>query len=190
MTDADKARWDERYQQGAYQERTRPSQFLSANADRLTGGRALDLACGAGRNALYLAQRGFDVDGWDVSTVALERGAARAETLGLSVAWRQIDLDDAELPDATYDLIIQVRYVNWSLTGQVARALKPGGMFLGEQHLQTEHPVIGPTRPEFRAAPGQLEESVAGLQVESYLEGLQTDPDGRPVALAQIIARR
>ena len=71
---------------------------------KLPRGRALDLACGTGRNALHLAAEGYQVDAMDISAVALERGAARAAELGVAVNWINADLDDAVLVPDRYDL--------------------------------------------------------------------------------------
>ena len=78
MSGADRERWDERYRLGAYVEREHPSAWLVSCLSRAPSGRALDVACGAGRNALYLAERGYAVTGIDVSPVALARAAESA----------------------------------------------------------------------------------------------------------------
>jgi tellurite methyltransferase len=190
VSDEDRARWNARYEQGAFQDRTYPGVFLAEHIDRLPRGRALDLACGAGRNAIFLAQHGFEVDAWDISAVGLDRARARAAALGLDIAWQEKDLEEVELPVACYDVIVQNRYVNWPLTAQAVAALKPGGAFLCEQHLATERDVIGPSDPAFRAQPGQLRDAVAALEIEIYEESHIEDPDGRVVAVARVLARR
>ena len=190
MSDADRARWDGRYREGAYQDRTHPSEFLADQADALPRGRALDLACGAGRNSIYLASLGYQVEGWDISSEALARAAARAEEHGFEILWQPCDLDQAKLPRARYDLIVQIRYVNRELTPSIADALKPGGIYLCEQHLMTDREVVGPSNPAFRMAPGELRESVAGLCIESYCEEYVADPDGRLAALVRMLARK
>lgn len=190
MADADRGRWDARYRQGAYQDRTHPSAFLAAHVDRAPIGEALDLACGAGRNANFLASRGFTVNGWDISVEALGQAQARAEELALDIDWRSCDLERVTLPKDHYDLVIQIRYVNWALVGQAIDALRPGGVFLSEQHLVTDRDVVGPSNPAFRATPGQLRAAVSPLAIEIYEELHTVDPDGRAVALARVLARR
>ena len=190
VSDADRARWDERYRDGAYRDRTQPSAFLEQQVDTLPGGFALDLACGAGRNAIYLASLGFQVEGWDISSEALARATARAEEEGFEILWRPCDLEQAELPRARYDLIVQVRYVNCELTTSIVNALKPGGVYLCEQHLVTDREVVGPANPAFRVETGELRDSVAGLCIETYREEYVADPDGRPAALVRMVARK
>ena len=92
----DRTRWDDRYRQGAYSQRPWPSDFLQQNIQALakladengqSPGRALDLACGAGRNSVFLAQHGFATQGIDISAAAIARGAAFATQVGVKVDW-------------------------------------------------------------------------------------------------------
>src|SRR5262245_50965550 len=94
MSAAERDRWDARYRDGAYESRTHATALLAAWLPRLPRGAALDVACGAGRNALYLAAQGFAVTALDISAVALERGRREAGARGLTVEWRCADLDD------------------------------------------------------------------------------------------------
>lgn len=192
MSGAERDKWDDRYRSGRYGERTHPTALLAEWAPTVPLGPALDVACGAGRNALYLAARGFDVDAVDISSVAIERARRTAAERGLTVHWHAIDLDedpDAALPDERYALIVWVRYVNRGLMPSLVRRLRPGGHLVCEQHLATTAEVVGPKSPEFRLAPGELRASAAALQTLCYREGQVLDPDGRPAALAQLVAR-
>lgn len=189
MSQADRDKWDRRYQQGAYQSRPHPSAFVAQCTDYLPStGRALDLACGAGRNALYLAERGLAVDAVDISAIALER--ARAAAADLPIDWLERDLDlGFDAPDS-YDVILNIRYVNLRLLANLLGSLRPGGILLVEQHLRGYHDVVGPTNPAFRVARGDLAELATALQVEELHEGLFEDPDGRAAALARLAARK
>lgn len=93
MSDADKERWNARYASGEYIARTHPSELLARWIDRLPRGRALDVACGAGRNAIFLASEGYRVEAMDISSVALERASRRAQEEGLEVRWIEADLE-------------------------------------------------------------------------------------------------
>ena len=73
MSDADRERWNARYESGEYAARTHPSALLAAWTGRLPRGRALDVACGRGRNAIHLAANGYAVDAMDISGVALAK---------------------------------------------------------------------------------------------------------------------
>jgi tellurite methyltransferase len=204
MSDADREKWDTRYRQGAYTGRPHPSVLLAEVApeilatQRAVAGddavlRALDLACGAGRNSLYLAELGYQVDALDISSEALSRGQEAARARGLEISWIVHDLDQAlprRLPD--YDLVVLFRYLDLSLIAAAAEHLRPGGCLVCETHLQSDHPVIGPRDANFRAQAGELRAAAeaAGLEVAEYWEGETQDPDGRAVALVRLVAGR
>jgi tellurite methyltransferase len=191
MSDAERDKWNQRYRDGAYESRTHPTALLSEWLPRLPVGRALDVACGAGRNALYLAAHGYRVDALDISDVALARGRRIAAERGLDVHWICADLGespDATLPEVDYDLIVWVRYTHRDFMPHLIRRLKPGGALLCEQHLVSEAAVAGPSNPAFRLPPGELERMARDLHVVHYQEGPIVDPDGRTVALARLVA--
>ena len=112
MAETDREKWDQRYAEGAYRPRTYPSPFLVERLPELPRGRALDLACGAGRNALHLAEAGYEIEAVDISRVAIERARESARERGLEVSWRVADLDDFVPTRGRYDLITVVRYTN------------------------------------------------------------------------------
>jgi tellurite methyltransferase len=190
---AERDKWDARYRDGAYESRTHPTALLGEWLPRLPRGRALDVACGAGRNALYLAANGFEVTALDISSVALDRGRRAAAERGLELSWLCEDLDEdpeRALPAGPFDLIVWVRYVHRTLMPHLLARLGDGGALLCEQHLATDVPVAGPTSAGFRLAPGELRRSAPGLRIAYSHEGLVVDPDGRSVALAQLIGTK
>lgn len=104
MSGRDRDNWQRRYRDGAYRGRTHPSELVAeyvpdivatqrAASDDGTVLEALDLACGAGRNALYLAGLGYRVDAIDIAVEALARGEEAAHAAGLTVSWVEHDLD-------------------------------------------------------------------------------------------------
>jgi tellurite methyltransferase len=199
---AERDKWDARYRDGAYEDRTHPTALLAEWLPRLPRplvvpeggrGRALDVACGAGRNALHLAANGFAVTALDISTVALARAQRTAAERGLDIEWLCADLDEGvgeALPDGGFDLIVWVRYVHRTLLPQLVARLNVGGTLLCEQHLTSDTEVAGPTSAGFRLAPGELHGAAQSLSVLYSYEGPVVDPDGRRVALAQLVARK
>ena len=191
MTEADREKWDRRYAQGEYEARTWPSPFLEERLAELPRGRALELACGAGRNALRLAEAGYDVEAIDISGVAIERARATARARGLGVEWRVADLDDFAPPPGRFHLITVIRYTNRKLMERLPEALTEGGMLLVEHHLRTDARVGGPTSRAFRLAPNELIELYHGrLRVLFHEERIAPDPDGQRMALALFLGCR
>ena len=191
MSATDRQRWNERYRLGAYADREHPSPWLVSCLPRVAAGRALDVACGAGRNALYLAEQGFAVTGVDISGEALARAGASAGARGLTVEWIEHDLEEGLGASGPFDLILLVRYLDLGLLPALCRELAPGGCLVVEEHLATARDdVAGPRNPRFRVVPGALREAAQGVEVVESFEGETDDPDGRPVVLARMLARR
>ena len=196
MSQADQEKWDARYRAGEYQARSHPSALLAEWLPKLNcppGCMALDVACGLGRNALFLARQGWHVDAVDISQVALDHLAAAADAESLDVTCLAMDLESAKprlFLAHHYDLAVMIRYTNLPLIASLAEAAKPGGHIIVEEHLVTDADVVGPSNTRYRAAPGALRSAAAGLDIIAYEEGLVADPDGRTAALARLVARR
>ena len=191
MTDDDRRKWDERYGTGDYRPRLAAGEFLESWIPRIRPGRALDLACGAGRNAIRLAQAGWQVDAVDVSSVAVGMAETAAAEAGVDVNWIVADLDDYEIPTSRYDLITVIRYRHPALATSLLRALAPDGWLLMEHHLSTSAEVHGPSNPEFRLRPQELLEAFAALRVVFYEETIEARDDRGEVlrlALARLVA--
>ena len=190
MSDTDRDRWNARYASGEYVARTHPSPLLAAWLDRLPRGRALDVACGRGRNAIHLAANGYAVDAMDISGVALAKARERAEAVGVAVHWIETDLDSADIARDTYDVIVVARFLDRPLIPRLVDALRPGGHIVYEHHYITPVDVGGPTSRRFRARPNELLERFRALRVLSWEEGIVADPDDRRMALARLVACR
>jgi|GEM_PF-602679 len=154
-----------------------------------SGGRALDVACGLGRNARFLASRGLQVEGQDISSVALEQARKLAEAEDLDINFVQTDFDSDKPSANTFDLIVVARFINRNLNQHLAGMLKPGGWLLYEHHLKTDWEVSGPKDPAFRLDPNELLTLCQPLRVVFFQEVIDVDPDGRTMALARIAAR-
>ena len=190
MSTADRDKWNGRYREGAYAERGHPSALLEEWIDDVPEGLALDVACGAGRNALYLAERGFAVDAVDISGEALARARESADKRGVRVHWIEHDLDQPLSLDAEYQLILVIRYVDLALIRHLADSLAPGGFLICEEHMVSDADVIGPTSPAYRVSPGALVEAAEGLRICHCSEGVVTEPDGRRAALSRLVAQK
>jgi len=101
----DRQAWDQRYSGEDLLWRADPNRFLVAQVRDLAPGRALDVACGEGRNAVWLAEQGWTVTGVDFSQVALDKARRLADQRGVMVEWVNADVVDWEPPRAGYDLV-------------------------------------------------------------------------------------
>src|SRR4051812_34247673 len=122
MSDAERTKWDARYaEEGALRE---PSCLLVEIEDLLpTRGRALDLAGGGGRHAIWLAKRGLDVTLADISEEGLAIARAAAKQTGVPLTTLAIDLETEPLPEGPWDLILSFHYLNRPLFERVPSAL-------------------------------------------------------------------
>ena len=174
-----------------------PAQFLKDSLPLLPRGQALDLACGRGRNTLYLASQGFAVDAVDRDEQALADLKAAAGQHGLtSITVHTMELEDAarppDIPTAGYDVILGFFYLHRPLFPILCQALKPGGVlvyetFLVDNHLRRQHP----RRREFCLEHNELLALAHGLRILRYDEGEHTDARGSgPAFTARLLATK
>lgn len=165
-----------------------PSAWVTRQARHFRpGGPVLDLACGSGRHARWLAAQGFPVLAVDRDPAAL---ASLAGTAGVEV--RQADLEAGAwpLPGRRFAGIVVTRYLHRPLLPILASALAPGGVLIYETFMQGNEAWGRPSRPEFLLAPGELARFAAqvGLEVIDSGEGFQAEP--RPAVVQAICCRR
>ena len=161
----------------------KPRSFVEQIAGDLPPGRALDLACGSGRNAVWLANRGWDVTAVDSSVDALAelRKAAPAVTTHLA----DLEKHEFTIEQAAWDLIVDSYYLQTDLFEPIRRGLKPGGVAIVIVHMFEP----GHESSRFSLHPGELRRYFMGEEVISYYEG---KPEGNPEArsVARIAIRR
>jgi len=183
----DIAGWEEKYRAEEGEREYAPTILLVETAQKLTPGTAIDLACGAGRNALYLAEQGWAVTAVDGSKKAVELVRRRAAERALEVHTEVADLTarDFTMLPSTFDLIVIAYYLQRDLFAKVKAAARPGGVVLTIAHT----PEPGERWSEKRAAPGELRGFFTDWEVLWEHEGPSRDPaHRRPVA--EIVARR
>ena len=186
----DRERWDERYAGGEYVYGRDPLKFLSGNISLLPGGRALVLAMGEGRNAIFLAEQGYDVDGCDISPVAVKKARRLAAERGVRINAFEADLEDYTLEQEAYDLITCFYYLQRDLMAQMKAALKPGGMVIMETYTVENLNIglHGPKNREYLLEENELLRVFLdlGMKIIFYRE---TVIDGEK-AVASIIAQK
>jgi SAM-dependent methyltransferase len=173
-----------------------PNRFLVAEVSDLSPGRALDVACGAGRNAVWLAERGWTVTGVDFSDVALANARRLAGERGVDVEWVDGDLRDWQ-PPATYDLVA-VLYLQVPaderrvVLSRAVGALALGGTLLvvGHHSDNIEHGSGGPKDPRVLYSAEDVAADVDGLEVEKAEAVLRPVEDERDAIDVLVRARR
>ncbi len=165
------AHWEERY---SARDRTvgRPSEFFELAVPRTTGGKALDLACGDGRHAIALAQRGYSVHAIDLAHAALTRLRERARAERLMIDVIQADLETYHLPDEAYDLVVQTFYLQRDLFPAIKRSLVPGGIVVIETFLTDQREIGHPRNPAFLLDRGEVQDRFSDFEILKCQEGL------------------
>jgi SAM-dependent methyltransferase len=176
--------WDKRYAAVENLWATRPNRFLVAEVSELPPGRALDLACGEGQNAIWLASLGWEVTGVDYSEVAIAKANARAKRDGVTVEFTSADLVEHEPEHAAYDLVL-VLYLHIPSTqrgavhAKASAALAPGGTFLllGHDRANLTDGVGGPSDPDLLYTANEIAAELPELEIEKATTVLR-DVDG------------
>jgi SAM-dependent methyltransferase len=164
--------WDKRYSSVENLWAVKPNRFLVAEVTGLKPGRALDLACGEGQNAIWLATLGWDVTGVDFSEVAIAKARSRADRDGVRVEFVCADLLGYEPAASAFDLVL-VLYLHIPADGRrqvlanAAAALAPGGTFVlvGHDLTNMTDGVGGPSDPDLLCTPDQIASELPGLEI-------------------------
>lgn len=193
--------WDQRYGEPGFAYGDAPNDYLVEVSDRLPAGRALCLAEGEGRNAVFLAERGFEVTALDQSAVGLDKAQQLARARGVRVATVIADLAHYEIAPDHWDVIVSI----WAHTPvsirrrthqQVVAGLRPRGMFVLEAYRpeQVGRGTGGPPVPELTMPLSDLETELAGLDLLQAAEIERDVREGRyhqgPSAVVQILGRK
>ncbi len=178
--------WDQRYAVEEYVYGTRPNDFLASVVDRLPMGRVLCLAEGEGRNAVYLAEQGFEVTAVDSSAVGLDKARKLAGQRGVHIETIVADLAHYEIIPESWDAIVAIfchlppplrRVVH----AQAVAGLRPGGAFVLEAYTpaQLKHGTGGPPVVELMMTLEALRNELAGLRFEHAVETERDIQEGR-----------
>jgi len=166
--------WDERYAGGKYSAAA-PHRLLISLVEKLTPGKALDLACGAGRHAVFLAEIGFHVTAVDNSAAGIKIAKQRAAEKGVEIDFRLADLEAGEftIAENAFDLICDFYYLQRDLFAEMKAGVKTGGIIVAAIHI------YGAGEPEgrFLLREGELKEYFADFEILHYHETAATDTD-------------
>ena len=185
-------RWNERRSAGRLEPfPDAPAPWLVEHAALLGGGgRALDVACGDGRNARALARLGYEVDAVDVSDVTIDALRAAAAERAPGVHPRVLDLEREPLARAAYDVVVNFNYLQRDLFGALEAALRPGGWLLFETFGPAHLEELGRhVNPQYVLAANELLGAFPGLRVRAYRDGVAEHPGG-PRGVVSLLAQR
>lgn len=180
----DKERWDSKYDNEVYIFGTEPVRFIRENLNILPKGKVLDIAMGEGRNGVYLAANGFEVEGIDISEVGLKKAHKLAEQNGAKITTRVVDLENAQLPESTYDVVLCTYYMQRDLIPQMKKAVKPGGVVVFETYNE-DYLKYRKFNPEWVLKTNELLDLFSDFKILRY----QAFDDGTE-AYSSIIAKR
>jgi len=162
------AKWDLNYKKNNI---SLPADVLLENVFLLPKkGSALDLACGLGANALFLAEKGLHTHAWDISTVALERLQLNAHHKQLKVLTRHVFLEPDILPKNTFDVIVITRFLDRKLSNAIMESLKPNGLLFYQTYVRDKLASVGPNNPSFLLARNELIHLFKPLKIVLYKE--------------------
>jgi SAM-dependent methyltransferase len=180
--------WNSRWREKA-DDAWEPDPWLLKIRPLLPVGRALDIASGRGRNALYLAELGMAVTAVDVSDEALAQLAREATRRNLPVETIRVDLEaDLQLPATDFDLVLDFFYLHRPLLPQMLKAVRPGGLTVMRTFSSAGTFPGGPDNPDIVLRPGELLQIFSGWDVLLHEEGME--PSRKGGSLAGIVARR
>ena len=192
--------WNRRYLDREHEPPAEPNRFVLAELAALAPGRALDLGCGMGRNAVWLAEGGWDVTAVDFSDVAVRRARRLAARRGVRVEWLRADLRDYAPPEGAFDLVL-LAYVHLPrverrlVLRRAAAALAPGGTLLAVGHdlRNLTEGWGGPSNPDVLYTPDDLVADLEGLGIqraERVTRTVETDEGEAEAVDALVRARR
>ncbi|MBQ7568841.1 class I SAM-dependent methyltransferase [bacterium] len=182
----DYLKWEERYSRPG-RKRHVPDSLLLENWHRLEGPRILDVACGEGRNSLFLASKGFQVTGIDRSPTAIAKARQWASEASLNPDFICWDLDSLSLPGAPYDSIVVTRYWQPSLCPVLTEALRPGGVLLYETYTIEFLRYRPQSSGNYLLQPGELPKFFTDMEI---MHSAEVDKPQTREYCAQLIARK
>ena len=196
----DSSMWDERYRSAELLWSAEPNQFVRDFFSARKPGRVVDLGCGEGRNAIWMAERGWQVTGVDFSRVALERAATLAEGRGVSAEWVQADLSEWSAQEPRYEaaLICYIhlpRAIMTHLFGTALASLVPGGELLvvGHHSRNLTEGVGGPQVPEVLYSPADVTEILGAenvVEARDVFRNVETGEGARVAIDTYVVAKR
>ena len=194
----DQIRWNRKYtERGMEQLKQEPSPWLIQHKNLLIdilkekeNGKAIDIACGGGRNSFYLADLGFEVEAVDISDVAIDWLKEKARLQNKSVFPNCKDLSEMSLREQYYQVICNFYYLDHQLFQKYYKALAPGGLLFFETFTKDQLLFNPNMRTSFCLDRNELLNAFRSLHILHYQEGIIEHKDGGKKAVAQLVAKK
>ncbi|MDW3095989.1 MAG: class I SAM-dependent methyltransferase [Gammaproteobacteria bacterium] len=188
-TKADK--WNKIYSQQDCKQ-AKASRVVVENAYLLpASGRALDLACGMGGNAILLAQSNLTVNAWDISSTALDKLSKYSQENNLNIVTREVDVEQQPPEKNSYDVVVVSQFLHRPTFKALCESLYIGGILFYQTFSADKVDDTGPTNPDFLLAKNELLNFCKGMQVLVYREeGAQGDKQKGWRNQAMIVAKK
>ncbi len=188
---SDKKRWEERFKGNEFAFGKEANPFLKKHIGLLLKGKALDIATGEGKNAVFLAQHGFDVDAVDISGAGLRKARKLAREKGVRIQTFLADLDNFQIEKERYDLIANFYFLKRSLIPKIKKGMKKGGRVIFETYTLEQRTLRtgGPKQARFFLKPTEPLRFFKDFRILFYREGIFKE-GGRRKAVASLIAEK
>jgi len=178
----DKARWNRKY--AALDMPSKVTPLIEKFHVHVKGVKALDIACGAGRNTSYLLDNGFEVDAIDISDIALSKVDPRANTI-------EVDLDTYEIPKKSYNLIVNINYLDRKLIPKIKEALHVGGVIMFQTFVDPQQDGFHvSSNKEYLLGKNELKEVFSEFSILHYDEYIDENMRGEKVKIASLVAQK
>ncbi len=153
----------------------------SQRISSMSGKSVWDIGCGGGRDAVYLALKGFDVTAVDQQEAVLSRARRFADRQRATVHWKNCSVDEADcLPNEMVDVVVMMRYLNRRLFSRLHQAIRPGGFVVMQTFVEGVEAFGSPKNPNYILKRGELAKSFSDFTI--IIDKIETLKDGRPVS--------
>jgi len=188
---SDQKRWDKRFRGKEFAFGKEANLFLRRHIRLLPKGKALDIAAGEGRNAVFLAQHGFDVDAVDISEMGLRKARKLAKEMGVKIHTVLVDINTYQIGKSQYDLIANFYFLNRRLISGIKKGLKKEGRVIFETYLLEQRTLGtgGPKHAKYFLKPNELLRLFQDFRILFHREGIFKE-GGRRKAIASLIAEK
>ena len=182
--------WDKRYREGFYNGATDPHPLLVKHWRHIPGPRVLDVPMGSGRDAIFLAGKGYFAAGLEKSGEAIK--IAQLSALDRNVSVRSVQGDVSHIPfkAGSFDGITVFYFLDRAAMGEIAALLRKGGVIIYETYLKKQNEFDGPRNPDYLLDDGELRRLLDGFDLIFYEEAVEKDDKGKKKAIAKAVGKK